>query len=48
MMVDEIFPVPLQLGQTSWVFMFISGFIRWRVICINPNFEIGNTPLPFF
>jgi hypothetical protein len=36
-------PLPLQHGQTSCVLMFISGFIRWRVICIKPNFEIGST-----
>ena len=41
--VEEILPVPLQLGQTSWVLIFISGFIRCRVICIKPNLEIGST-----
>ena len=29
------FTAPVQLGQTSDVLMFISGFIRCRVICIT-------------
>src|ERR1700722_867662 len=43
MSAEEIFPVPLQVGQTSWVFIVTSGFMRCRVICMSPNFEMGNT-----
>ena len=42
-MLGPIFPVPLQVGQTSDVEIFNSGRKRCRVICINPNLLIGST-----
>ena len=41
-MVEDIYRRPAVWTDLA-VLILVPGFMRWRVICINPNFVIGRT-----